>query len=171
MQKRRNLPNSSQENHSCFICGENVPSFLSDHIIAKHPKETSQCCICGLLFANSQGLSVHMRINRLGCSAVQKHPKMIKEEDGGIPCQFCSFVGISKDLLLLHSTMVVHNSTKKTISTSEERTNSSSVDSEYGPFSNQKFEFLRQKLFYNDQNSNFTLINSIYANIKCLQVT
>ena len=40
--------------------------------------------------------------------------------------------------------MVVHNSTKKTISTSEERTNSSSVDSEYGPFSNQKFEFLRQ---------------------------
>ena len=43
MQKRRNLPNSSQENHSCFICGENVPSFLSDHIIAKHPKEVIRC--------------------------------------------------------------------------------------------------------------------------------
>ena len=64
--------------------------------------------------------------------------------DTRISWKIIDLIPTEKDLLLLHSTMVVHNSTKKTRSTSEERTNSSSVASECEPFSNQKFELFRQ---------------------------
>ena len=107
--KRRQISSGEAiESYSCFICGESTNN-LNDHLIQNHPKEASQCCVCGQLFAMPQQLSAHMRQKR--CKSVKSRSEeqyssalLLKD---GLPCHLCSgFVAKTQDLLLLHSTIV-----------------------------------------------------------------